>query len=57
MKLRNWYFVFKPQEFEKLYGKDYKFPAEFDQKAYREYIIKMVNDTKKGVYPNTQNPH
>lgn len=57
MKLRNWYFVFKPQEFERLYGKDYKFPADFDQKAYRDQVTKLVNDTKTGVYPNMQNPH
>lgn len=57
MKLRNWYFVFKPQEFERMFGKDYKFPAEFDQKAYRARVIKLIEDTKKGVYPNNQNPH
>ncbi|HLP50069.1 MAG TPA: hypothetical protein VK154_04250 [Chitinophagales bacterium] len=57
LKLRNWYFVFKPQEFNKLYGKDYKFPDSFDQQAYRGQVIKMLNDTKEGTYPNMSNPH
>lgn len=57
LALRNWYFVFKPAEFERLYGMDYKFPEDFDAKAYREHVIKVLEDTKKGVYPNLQNEH
>ncbi len=57
LKLRNWYFVFKPQEFTKLYGKDYKFPESFDQQAYRDQIIKMLNNKKAGTYPDMSNPH
>lgn len=57
LALRNWYFVFKPAEFERLYGKDFKFPEDFDAKTYREHTIKVLEDTKKGVYPNMQNEH
>ncbi|MFM2305472.1 MAG: hypothetical protein RLZZ367_141 [Bacteroidota bacterium] len=57
LKLRNWYFVLKPQEFNKLYGKDYKFPDSFDQQAYRDQVLKLLNDKKAGVYPDMTNPH
>lgn len=57
LKLRNWYFVLKPQEFNKLYGKDYKFPDSFDQQAYRDQMLKLLNDKKAGVYPDMTNPH
>lgn len=57
LKLRNWYFVFKPQEFNRLYGKDYKFPDSFDQQAYRDEVTKLLNDKKAGTYPNMNNPH
>jgi hypothetical protein len=57
LKLRNWYFVFKPEEFERLYGKDYKFPDSFDAKTYREYIIRVLKETQSGTYPNNQNGH
>lgn len=57
LKLRNWYFVFKPEEFERLYGKDYKFPDSFDAKTYREHTIRVLNETKAGTYPNNQNGH
>lgn len=57
LALRNWYFVFKPAEFERLYGKDFKFPEDFDAKTYREHTIKVLEDTRKGVYPNMQNEH
>lgn len=57
LQLRNWYFVFQPSEFEKLYGKDYKFPADFDAQAYRERIIKILNEIKAGTYPDESNQH
>lgn len=57
LKLRNWYYVFKPAEFDALYGKDYKFPDSFDAKQYREHIIKMLQDKKAGTYPDYTNPH
>lgn len=57
LKLRNWYFVFKPEEFERLYGKDYKFPDSFDAKTYREHTARILNETKAGTYPNNQNGH
>ena len=57
LKLRNWYFVFKPEEFERLYGKDYKFPESFDAKTYREYTIRILKETQTGTYPNNQNGH
>lgn len=57
MKLRNWYFVFKPNEFDRLYGKDYKFPDSFNQQEYREHIIKISKEKKAGTYPNMNNPH
>lgn len=57
MQLRNWYFVFQPAEFDRLYGKDYKFPADFDAKTYREHIIFVLNETKAGRYPQLDNPH
>lgn len=57
MKLRNWYFVFQPTEFNNLYGKDYKFPADFDAQTYREYTIRILNETKAGTYPKEDNPH
>ncbi len=57
MKLRNWYFVFQPAEFNNLYGKDYKFPADFDAQTYREYTIRILNETKAGTYPKEDNPH
>lgn len=57
MKLRNWYFVFKPNEFDRLYGKDYKFPDSFNQQEYREHIIKISKEKKTGTYPNMNNPH
>jgi hypothetical protein len=57
LKLRNWYFVFKPEEFEKLYGKDYKFPDSFDAKTYREYTVRVLTETQSGTYPNNQNGH
>lgn len=53
MKLRNWYFVFQPEQFTALYGKDYKFPADFDAKGYREYTIKNLNDKKEGKHLNS----
>ncbi|MCS6934424.1 MAG: hypothetical protein NZM35_04640 [Chitinophagales bacterium] len=49
LKLRNWLFVFDPEKFNRLYGKDYKFPESFDANAYRESVIKMLNDQKNGV--------
>lgn len=57
LKLRNWYFVFRPDEFERLYGKDYKMPDDFDAKTYREYTIRILNETKAGTYPNNTNGH
>lgn len=57
LKLRNWYFVFKPEEFERLFGKDYKFPDSFDMKTYREYTFRVLNETQSGTYPNNQNGH
>lgn len=57
LKLRNWYFVFKPLEFDRLYGKDYKFPDSFDTKQYREHIIKISKEAKAGTYPNMTNSH
>ena len=57
LKLRNWYYVLKPEEFEKLYGKDYKFPDSFDAKQYRDHIVKMLKDKKAGTYPDYTNPH
>lgn len=57
MKLRNWYFVFEPEQFNTFYGKDYKFPADFDAQAYREYTIRILNETKAGTYPKEDNPH
>jgi hypothetical protein len=57
LKLRNWYFVFKPDEFERLYGKDYKFPDSFDAKTYREYVARVLNQKQSGKYPNNQNGH
>lgn len=57
LKLRNWYFVFKPEEFERLYGKDYKFPESFDAKTYREYTIRVLKEMQSGTYPNNQNGH
>lgn len=35
LQVRNWYFVFKPQEFERRYGKDYDFPSDFSAEEYR----------------------
>lgn len=57
LKLRHWYFVFQPTEFNSLYGKDYKFPADFDAQAYRERIVKLLNEIKAGTYPNTSDQH
>ncbi len=57
LKLRNWYFVFKPEEFERLFGKDYKFPDSFDAKTYREYTARVLRETQSGTYPNNQNGH
>ncbi len=57
LKLRNWYYVFKTAEFEKLYGSDYKFPETFNAEQYREQIIKMLKDKKAGTYPDYTNPH
>lgn len=57
LRLRNWYFVFKPEEFEKQYGKDYKFPESFDAAQYRAQIIKMLKDKKAGTYPDYSNAH
>ncbi len=57
LQLRNWYFVFKPDEFNRLYGKDYKFPDSFDTKTYREYTIRILKETKAGTYPNNDNAH
>lgn len=57
LQLRNWYFVFKPSEFATLYGKDYKFPADFDAQAYRERIVKILNEIKAGTYPDESNQH
>ncbi len=57
MKLRNWYFVFKPQEFDRLYGKDYKFPESFNQQEYRDHMSKILKEKKAGTYPNLTNPH
>ena len=48
LKLRNWYFVFKPEIFEHLYGKDYKFPKDFDGAAYRHIVITKLNEKKDG---------
>lgn len=47
LQLRNWYFVFKPEQFEKLYGNDYKFPETFDAAAYRSQVIAKLNESKK----------
>ena len=57
LKLRNWYFVFKPAEFERLYGKDYKFPESFDVQQYREHIVKISKQKKAGTYPDNSNQH
>jgi len=57
LRLRNWYFVFKPLEFERLYGDDYKFPADFNQQEYRDYTAKILKEKKAGNYPNLNNPH
>ena len=47
-KLRNWYFVFKPTEFERLYGKDYKFPSLFDPADYRMHVKTKLEEKKNG---------
>jgi hypothetical protein len=57
LKMRNWLFVFKPQEFNRQFGKDYKFPADFNQQEYRDHVIKIAQGKKDGTYPNTNNPH
>lgn len=57
LKLRNWYFVFQPDEFTRLYGKDYKFPESFDAKAYRTQVIERLNKIKNGTYPDLQGGH
>lgn len=57
LQLRNWYFVLQPAEFEKLYGKDYKFPETFDAQKYREEVQTRLQQMKEGKYPNYGNGH
>jgi hypothetical protein len=57
LRLRNWYFIFQPEEFNRLYGKDYKFPDSFDAKAYRDQVLNRLKLTKEGKYPNMDNSH
>ena len=46
LTLQNWYFVFKPNEFKKLYGEMKDLPFWFDEEVYRQSIIKKIEDNK-----------
>lgn len=57
LELRNWYFVFKPEEFDHLYGKDYKFPKEFDAANYRLIVNTKLQEKKDGKVFTPQDNH
>jgi hypothetical protein len=43
LAIRHWYFLYEPETFEKMFGKDYDFPADFDKQHYRQStLVKIV---------------
>jgi hypothetical protein len=46
LSLRTWYFVFEPDNFEKLYGKDFSFPNWFSPENFREQIKQKIYNNK-----------
>lgn len=46
--IRNWYFVFNENEFDRLYGKDFDFPESFDREKYRNEIITKITAFENG---------
>lgn len=50
LQVRNWYFVFKPQEFERRYGKDYDYPSDFSAEQYRTNTKMLIERQKDPDY-------
>lgn len=42
LMIRNWYFVYEPQQFQQLYGKDYSFPEWFNAEQFRNQIKQKI---------------
>jgi hypothetical protein len=46
LSIRAWYFVFDPETFNKLYGKDYEFPEWFSPEKFRNDVKQKFEWTK-----------
>ena len=46
LALRAWTFVFYPQKFDKLFGRDYELPQNFDTAKFRASVIKKFEDNR-----------
>lgn len=47
LDLQAWYFVFEPDQFQHIYKIDPDFSEHFDAEAYRNQIIKKIEETEK----------
>ncbi|MCB0509205.1 MAG: hypothetical protein H6579_05295 [Chitinophagales bacterium] len=47
LDLQAWYFVFAPEEFYHIYRIKPTFPEWFDVQAYKDQIVKKIEETKK----------
>lgn len=47
LDLQAWYFVFEPDKFQHIYKIDPDFSENFDSEAYRNQIIKKIEETEK----------
>lgn len=55
LRIRNWYFVFKPEEFERRYGKDYEFQSTFNIEEYRKTVKMLIERQKSPDYNTIKN--
>lgn len=55
LRIRNWYFVYKPEEFEKRYGKDYEFQPTFNADEYRKTVKMLIERQKNPDYNTIKN--